>query len=292
MSAKYTNKVGSTKENNDIISLISANMKILRKGKIKIDGDTKIYLEPYIEKSVNNTVCGKLLDIISRMDEVDDECERKINHYFDQISVETALTFLSITNPDIIYTAGVISSKKNFDRMFSFKGDSTVNYLYRVSTLPAIYQSIESIVKEKENESNDTNDAFVLYIPDILIYLDNKGNTLHQPYKVNLLITIVPTYKILKESEGLSIFETGRRYVDDLCDAALKCGVKNLVVDPFSHKKLLETAPYISDYWITKEEIYDMRNHIDSISYCVPTKYYSTLFKMSSGMKGFLDLIV
>ena len=40
-------------------------------------------------------------------------------------------------------------------------------------------------------------------------------------------------------------------------------------------------------FWVSS-----IRISIDSISYCVPTKYYSTLFKMSSGMNGFIDLIV
>lgn len=277
------------KMNGDEITLTNINMKILRKGKVNIGQNTKIYLGPYIKISIENTICKKLSDIDSF--DMTNNCG-KINHYFDQISIEGALSFLSMTNPDITYTSGVITSKKNFDKLFSFKGDSIINYLYRVSTLPAIHQYIESEIRKHENKTIDSDDAIVIYIPDILIYLDKRGNVIHQPYTINLLLVVVPSYKMMKESENINRFEVGRRYVDDLCDAALKCGVKNLVIDPFCHKRLLKNANDISNYWLEKEDIYDMRTHIDSISYCVPTKYYSTLFKMSSGMNGFIDLIV
>ena len=88
-----------------------------------------------------------------------------------------------------------VVNKKNSCDGFNFDDATIVGNLMRTSLLPAIYKRImDNWVDINDKKNLSTN---VLFIPDILVYLDKyTGEVLRYPYKVNLLLIAEKSGKI------------------------------------------------------------------------------------------------
>lgn len=242
----------------DSYSISQKNVKILKEGKIKIPKGPKVPIEKFISDSVNKTVALPL-DAIIAQESLTSAKETPT------IDLQMSTMWDVITRPSFtaeavlggsVNTAVIVVNKKNSGEAFTFDDGTIVGSLMRTSLLPAIYKRImDNWVDINDKKNLSTN---VLFIPDILVYLDKStGEVLRYPYKVNLLLIAEPSKKDFEESpeykdKEVTKEELVERIVSDVAEAAVKCGVSNLVIAPYCHKWL------VNDIYITAEKWKDM----------------------------------
>lgn len=242
----------------DSYSISQKNVKILKEGKIKIPKGPKVPIEQFISESVNKTVSLPLDAIIAREAMTSTKetptVELQMSTMWDVITrpTFTASAVLGGTS----HTVVSVVNKKNSCDGFNFDDATIVGNLMRTSLLPAIYKRImDNWVDINDKKNLSTN---VLFIPDILVYLDKyTGEVLRYPYKVNLLLIAEPSKKDIEESPEFKDKddiqeELVERIVSDVAEASVKCGASNLVIAPYCHKWL------VNDIYITAEKWKDM----------------------------------
>lgn len=241
----------------DSYSIAQKNVKILKEGKIKIPKGPKVPIEQFIADSVSRTVALPLDAIIAQeaMTSTKDspEIDLQMSTMWDVITRPT-FTASSVLG-GTVYTVVTVVKKPGSDA-FNFDDATIVGNLMRTSNLPAIYKRIEDNWTDVNNKKNlSTN---ILFIPDILVYLDRySGEVLRYPYKVNLLLIAEPSKKDIEESpeykdKDVTKEDLIERIISDVAEASVKCGASNLVIAPYCHKWL------VSDIYITAEKWKEM----------------------------------
>lgn len=241
----------------DSYSIAQKNVKILKEGKIKIPKGPKVPIEQFIADSVSRTVALPLDTIIAQeaMTSTKDspEIDLQMSTMWDVITRPT-FTASSVLG-GTVHTVVTVVKKPGSD-VFNFDDATIVGNLMRTSNLPAIYKRIEDNWTDVNNKKNlSTN---ILFIPDILVYLDRySGEVLRYPYKVNLLLIAEPSKKDIEESpeykdKDVTKEDLIERIISDVAEASVKCGASNLVIAPYCHKWL------VSDIYITAEKWKEM----------------------------------
>ena len=162
------------KKKNDM-KIAEQNIKILKSGKIKVKKGQKISLDPYIENSVENTICSRSTGIISKEDVVVSNGDvSKTDITANLSSMKRTADMLSRTSTSTTYTITHVINKKESGEIFDFLDDSIVGILLRTSTLATIYKKIKDEWLDLNNEDK-TSFFNVLYIPNIFVFLDEDG---------------------------------------------------------------------------------------------------------------------
>jgi uncharacterized protein (TIGR02452 family) len=246
-------------------SVAEQNIKILKSGKIKIQKGQKISLVPYITDSVANTVCSRIDAIISKEEVVVDTTNCRLDTTSTLSTMRKTVEMLSRIEGSGTQTVIHIINKKNAIEIFDFMDDSIVGTLLRSSTLAAIYKKIKDDWFDL-NESDKTQFTNILFIPDILVFLDeDTGKVKKIPHKVNLLLVAEPSLKAMATGvERVTSEQAVERTINDVFASAIKCGAKNLVIAPYCHKIFLEdpytTAGVWHDYTTIQKSIENLNN--------------------------------
>lgn len=236
----------------------------IEKGKIKLSKNTSINLPKNIDASTSGAIVGLLDGIISR-----EEVSLEANPTDIMVYASGPMYITDKSSFDTEYTIVVPIAKKNAVDVFNYLDEGVIGDLLTTSTLGSVYKRIKSLwVKSNDPESPLTS---VLYIPHICIFLDPYTGNLKKYYrKVNLLLVGIPSKKVIETSTEVVMNdeEYTARIIADMFDAAIKCGCKDLIINPFGFK--LKNDIYTSAKLLTQisssQKTYD---HINKIIYSV-----------------------
>ena len=235
----------------DLKKMAKNDIKILSNNKIKLRKGQKISIKPLVEESLRKTIVSRLEGIIP-----DNTEKYDVNNVIK--SEVTALSQIKISditahvseNKNLVPTiVHVVTRKSALD--FDFAAEGIIGDLLRSSTLGPTYQKIKDGWKNlNEDKTEFTN---ILFIPNLLVF-SNGIEALFDPFKVNLLLVSVPTFKHYKENlpEYFKDVDTsyfGRVY-GDIMDAAVNIGgCDNLIIDPFDLKITKDYQHEVIDMW-------------------------------------------
>lgn len=227
------------------------SMKILKSGKILIEGANKIDLSPFIKTSVDEAVVSRLDGIISVEDANAKKVNCKIDHVLQsqvRVSELNGMTNQSPVNDTIL----IMLPKKASLTVFDFLDTGVVGDLLRCSTLANAYKQVKKKWVELNTDDN-TEFTNILYLPDIMVFLDTKNNKFKEvPYKVNVLICAIPPTKRIAELHPTDedTKQTARmRIISDCLEAGVRLGVKRLIIDPFMVKQLRKDRSDSAKLW-------------------------------------------
>lgn len=258
------------KKKKDTYSIAEQNIKILKSGKVKIKKGQKISLSPYVTDSVNNAIVSRLDAIISKADVVIDAKNKVLSTSTNLSSMKRTVELLTKIDSPIVYTLVHIINKKNATDIFDFMDDGIIGSLLRSSTLASIYKEVKPKWVEL-NTDDKTSFTNVLFIPKILVFLDEvTGKILKRPYVVNLLLVTEPSAKEMATGlEKLSSEEITDHIIKDVFTSSIKCGARNLIVNPYCHKALMADEHYTSDVWKVMSEVQPSIENLDTIDYSI-----------------------
>ena len=272
---------------------IDKSIKILLSGKIKVDGKSKLSLEPFIHDSVENAVVSRLDAIISKEDVViDSSCACRTDVITNMTTVWRLTELLSlIDDPNNQTIVMPVVNKKNAISVFDMYETSVLGSLLRTSTLTSIYKKIKASWVSL-NENDKTNFTNVMYIPNIVVFLnESTGKILKNPYQVNLLLVVTPSLKLMNETgEKVSADYASKRIICDVFDSAIKCGAKNIVLSPFSHKVLSDDPYNTSKLWHEVCGAQRTRENIKNVSFAVNDDNLYVVFLKSDSAKNPEDI--
>lgn len=238
--------------------------KSVEKGKLKLSKNTSINLTKNIDASISGSIVGLLDGIISREDV---NLEPKPTDVLVYASGPMYITDKS--SFDTEYTIVVPISKKNATNIFNYLDESVIGDLLTTSTLGIVYKKIKSLW-EKSNDPESPLTS-VLYLPHICIFLDPYTGNMKKYYrKVNLLLVGIPSKKVIEASTEniMNDEEYTSRIIVDMFDAAIKCGCKNLIINPSGFK--LKNDIYTSAKLLTQiTSSQKCHEHIDKVVYSV-----------------------
>lgn len=226
-------------------NIAEQNIKILKSGKVKIKKGTKINLQPLIDTSSKDVVISRIDGILSKEDVNIDVPKCTVSTTTTLSSMRRSVDLLSRSGDNTVYTLTHVINKKNALDIFDFMDDSIIGNLLRTSSLGAVYKKVKSAWKDL-NQDDKTKFTNVLFIPNILVFLDEKtGDTKRLPYKVNLLLIAEPSISNMSEGiEKVEDVEATRRIIEDVLDAGIKCGCKDMIVNPYCYKQLLNDVDF------------------------------------------------
>lgn len=228
--------------------LAESNIQVLKSGKLKIAKGQKINLKPFVNESIQNTVVSRLDAIISKEDVVIETSDLRVDITSNMTSdIKTAELASRVNSPNV-NTVVVTVNKKDALDIFDFLDDSSLGIILRTSTLASIYSGGD--VKKKWVDLNkDDNSTFtnVMFVPNIIIFIDPETGKIRKvPYNINLLIVAVPTVKKMTDGvEEVSDEDAVARIIADISDSAIRCGAKNIILNPYNYK-LFKKDPHIT----------------------------------------------
>ena len=230
---------------------------------------------------------GINLDITPKNDIIIDPSDCKAVDVNISLTTQTRCAeFLSVieTTPQTIV---VFTSKKHCDSLFIYNDSylfdnllirNTIPYYMATSTLESIYDYIHMTWK-RLNCDDSTNFTNIMYIPNIYKFKDDTlTEIIESPYMINLLVVSLPSLSKMFDGIEEPSAEDGIRYIlNNTMDAAIRCGCKNLIIDPFSYKLFSKNLPYTASLW------YDMigqQNVIEAIDKIDFTIFDSSLYRL------------
>ena len=174
---------------NKLIKRATRSMKILKSGKIKIEGEHILDLAPLIKKSSKEATVSRLNGIISKEDVVLEEGGKVLNvQTVLQSQMKTVDIQANISQSAENYTVVVPIKKKSAIDIFDFLSDGVLGDILRSSTLASTYKKIkkEWVTLNKDDTTSFTN---VMYVPDVAVFMDPDEEKLkRRAYYINVLI--------------------------------------------------------------------------------------------------------
>lgn len=259
--------------------LIDSSIGAFHNGKIKIKKGTKLSFQPYIEKSLKDVIISRL-DCIAPKNDVIIESSNCITDINTSLTTQyRCASFLSKIESASTNTILYITNKKHYDNIF-YQIDNNINplsILMNTSTLEPIYSNISHVWKNI-NKGDNTTLTNVMFIPDVYVFLDIKTKQLlSQPFFINLLVVSVPVLENMNDGIEKMSIEDGIKYViNNSIESAIKCGAKNLIINPYSYKLLTKNANYTANLWYDVTSQQNVIEGIDRIDFTIPTddQYY------------------
>ena len=232
--------------------MADTNLKILKSGKIKVEKGQKVDITPFVRDSIEKSTVCRLKGLISQEDVSDKTVKTDITTNLLSPLSTAILTNKLNTNdvPTLVYAV----TKKHALDIFSMIDDSEISALLRSSTLGAIYRELKPQWEGIINDELKTTESVVMEIPKVMIYFDiNTGEIKKNPTYINLLLVAVPNPKYIKTNdlEKVSDEEKISTIVADMCDAIIKTGNKNIILNPFTISYLLKHADTTAEVWGT-----------------------------------------
>jgi hypothetical protein len=256
------------KKSKKLKKLAKANIKVLQSGKIKVTKGEKISIKPFVKESVDNVIMSRLDGIISKEDVVVDtenlRCDKATNMIDEMQILDLTSKVSSATTKTIV----VSMTKKNVLNAFDYLVCDTIGILLRTSTLASIYTSIKEAWVEL-NKDDATNFTNVLFIPKIMVFIDfNTGKIRKTPLYVNLLVVATPPVNKMSSDgvEEISDEMAASRVIADIVESVIKCGAKNIILNPYCNKILQKDKNMVSNLWnqvTTGQRVLEQINSID-----------------------------
>lgn len=257
--------------------LAKKSIKILNSGKIKFAKDQKIDISEMVNDSVDSAIVSRLDGIISREDVVIDRKSGIPTIDFNLLSLTKSLIHSDKIGPEKTYTVVIPIPKKAALDAFDLSYDTELGELLRRSTLAPAYTRVkeEWVKLNTDDNSHFTN---VLYIPNVIMFLDEHGQFLTRKFKINVLILALPNKKNMSENPGetLEPADIRRRVVADICESAIRCGANHLIVDPFGYTILSKEPQESVSLWDEAINTVRVMDHIDTFVFAMEDeeKYY------------------
>lgn len=245
----------------------------MKNGEIKVGKGEYINIDEYIKYSNDNLIISRLDNIISKEDVLVDTSDC-------QVDIKTLMTnelysaeALTSIKSNKTYTIVLPVSKKDAISCFDYLEYTILSAILRTSTLGYVYNNIKEtwVAMNSENTSSFTN---VLFIPKVLEFIDfkkGKVRSKERMFNINVLLVAVPSKNAIieevedndnKVDENDVNTVLSSRVIADICDAAIKCGCKDLIIDPFGYKFLDNDKTNASTLW---KEITSSQRFIENI---------------------------
>lgn len=249
--AKRKEKKRMSKKKKLLKQLAKANIKILQSGKIKIAKGQKINLKPFVQDSVENCIVSRLDGIISKEDVVIDTSELRCDVTSNLTDELRTADLASRVQSPKVQTIVISMTKKQVLGAFDFLNVDTIGMLLRTSTLGSIYSEIRSDWVEL-NKNDNTAFTNVLFIPKIMVFIDfMTGKLRKMPMYINLLLVVTPQQNKMVENgvEELTDDTASARVIADIVEAGIKCGVKDVIVNPFGNSIVEKDLSLSAGLW-------------------------------------------
>ena len=256
----------------------------INKGKLKIKKGEYVDINPIVEYSTKEAVVSRLDNIISQEDVVIDTADCRVNIQTYMMNELYTAEMFARTNVNKLYTIALPISKKNALNVFDFMGTSILSAILRTSTF---CYSVNKLMKgfggvtpeniiingwEDLNKDDCSNFTNVLYVPKVLEFIDfNKGKIRKDGmFSFNTLVLAIPSKdKMSDDEEEVSVTDAASRVIADICDAAIKCGCKDLIVNPFGHKYLAKSKSDTAKLWKQISTSQRFIENFDSVTFAV-----------------------
>ena len=278
----------------DLKAMAKNSIKIISNNKIKLRRGQKISIKPIVEESIKGATISRLEGIIpDNTDKYDaSHIIKSEATLLSQIKISDIVTHTA--NDNMVPTIVHVCTKKN-SLDFDFAGEGIIGDLLRTSTLGPTYNKIKNGWKNL-NTDDKTTFTNVMFIPNILVF-SNGIETLFSPFKVNLLLVSVPSFKLFKEnapedSKNVEVDYIGRIY-GDIMDSAIKIsGCSDLIINPFDIKISKEYPHDVVDMWNYLIDSSMCRKSISSIWFSITDdEFHYVLFITEKGIKKSSNVI-
>jgi hypothetical protein len=128
------------------------------------------------------------------------------------------------------------------------------------------------------NEKDRSEYTNVMFVPNIPVFYETKTNKknhkfvllpFEKTYKVNLLFVAVPSRTNAKSGiEKMEKDEYCQRVINDCIEAAVKCGCKRLIIDPFKPKNVFKfDSRALAKMWKSVLGTHRAIENIDDVSF-------------------------
>ena len=240
-----------------IKNLAKASLKITNSGKIKVDKNHKIDITPFVKDSVEKSVVSRLSALISKesvaVDATDMRCCSN-NVMLPEINIAQTLYNESAPIEDMPTICITVPKSKALE-IFDFLDSGCTGEILRVSTLASVYKQIKQAWVDL-NEDDPTEDSNIMYVPNVMFFVDLRtGKPSKHPFKANILVVAVPSKKnMVKDktsTEDITDEYAVHKIVNDTVEAAIRLGVKELIIDPLSAKFLRKNVSLVGYEWET-----------------------------------------
>lgn len=262
--------MGKKKKSKKSVAL--SNIKILKSGKIKFSKDNKIDVSTFVQESINDVVISRLDSIISKEDVIiePDEVKRELKSYL--VSPMDIAEISSLVSSSVQKTIVIPVDKRDALDIFDFLDGGVMGEILRTSTFASIYKKVKKQWKDlcKKDNSHFTN---VLYVPKVMVFLDERtGKIKNQPFYINVLIVATPPAKYMVENcmEEIDDEDIIKRYVSDLISSSVKCGCKDIILDPYSTDVLLDNISLSTEIWMRHLSDKVSKENFNSMSFSLP----------------------
>ena len=271
--------MGKKKKSKKSVAL--SNIKILKSGKIKFAKDEKLDLSNFIKESVDDVIVSRLDAIISKEDVVIelDEMKRDLRTYL--LSELDIAAMQSLTNSAVTPTIVIPVDKKDALDCFDFLDGGVIGSILRTSTFASVYKKVKKQWKElcKKDNSHLTN---VLYVPKVMVFLDElTGKIINSPFYINVLIVATPPAKYMLENPVTDIEDEDviKRYVTDILNTSIKCGCKDIIINPYNAKVLEDDLSVTTETWLKHLSNQRCKENFNSISFSLEDQNLFIVFE-------------
>jgi len=269
--------------------LAKSNIQILKSGKIKIAKDQKINLKSFVNESIEGTIVSRLNAIISRESVVIETSDLRADVTTNMTSdIKTAELAARVNSPKT-NTIVVTVNKKNALDVFDFLDSGTLGIILRTSTLASIYK--DKSVKDKWVDLNKNDkSAFtnVLYAPKVMVFIDpSTGKIRKTPYYINLLLLAVPSQKNMSDGvEEVTDENACASVIADTCEAAIKCGAKDLIIDPYDYKLFKKEPHTTAELWYQISTGQRFIEQFNSVIFTIENEELFVIFNAVNSVRG------
>lgn len=269
--------------------LAKSNIQILKSGKIKVSKDQKINLKPFVNDSIDNAVVSRFNAIISQERVVIDTTDLRADVTTNMTSDIKTAELASRVNSPKTNTIVVTVNKKNALDVFDFLENGTLGVILRTSTLASIYKddSIKDrwVDLNKDDKSSFTN---VMFVPKIMVFIDpSTGKIRKTPYYINLLLVAVPNQKNMSDGvEEVSNEDACARVIADICEAAIKCGARDLIFDPYGFKMFKKEPHITAELWYQITTGQRFIEQFDSMIFTIENEELFVIFNAVNAVRG------
>lgn len=259
--------MGKKKKSKKSVAL--TNIKILKSGKIKFSKDQKLDLGGFVKDSVTDSIVSRLQSIISKEDVViePDELKRELSTYL--LSELGIAEMFSLTSNAVPRTIVIPVDKSEALDVFDFLDCGVIGSILRTSTFASVYKKIKKEWKDlcKKDNSHLTN---VLYVPKVMVFLDDRtGKIRNLPFYINVLIVATPPTKYMNEDliNEVEDEDAVKRYVSDIIDTSIKCGCKDIIINPYYSKVLRDDIGLTTDIWMRNLSNQKCKENFNSLAF-------------------------
>lgn len=255
--------------------------KVLKNGKLLLPNGKKYNLKKRLHIDSDNVTIGRLSVMVNHEERKSDNKNPPSVSYMLKDGI-FADELLDIDNPTFIITL----KKNDCIDAFNYSDDSLLGFLLNYTTLGYQYKAVKKQWKSINEEDDNNNLTNIMFIKNVLFILSPTGKhkVLPEPKKINVIILALPKPKnfkyFSKDNKPLSLYSNEyeidklkrTRIITDILEAGIKCGCKNIVLNPFAHLFLYKDKSETVYAWKYAFETERSREFLKSITFVVDDK--------------------